>query len=443
MKRNLNSSLVFLFLIIMVAFIIRATCNRLDYMSEGAPDQYGYEASQIAGSVAAGHGFGNPYPLVPTGPTALMPPAYIYLLAAIYKELGVQTDASYIAATTLSGLFSALACIPIFWLGRRVANDAVGLCGAAFWAVFPSAVILTTGPFAGVWDTALSMLLAASVLAAVVQIRDTDRTRAWIGLGLLCALALEVNPAIFSVLPFLFAWLVWQLYQRRSKWLRLPAAAVLMIVLGCAPWALRNWVTFHHFIPFRSNFGLELWLGNNQFEDHDLFPDWRSPYNSWPEQARLTQIGETAFMQQKKAAAIKYIEAHPRQTVRSIYTRFAVIWTGLDVRVSAVWGGMSAATRTFYVINLLLVICGWSGMWVMFRHGSPLAWPFLIYLVFYPAVYYITHAQLRYRHPIDPALTVLSTFAVFCAARAVSRRFLGVSPPSSSAAEALPSPAAD
>ena len=443
MNKKLNKSLAILFLIMLVAFIVRATCNRLDYMSEGAPDHYGYEASQIAASVAAGHGFGNPYPLIQTGPTALMPPGYVYLLAGIYKMFGIQTAASYLAATTLSGIFSTLVCIPIFLLGRRVGGDAMGLAAAGFWAVFPSAVSVTIGPGAGVWDTALSTLCAALILLATLRVRESDRSRAWIGYGLLCALTMQVNPAILSVLVFLFVWLGWRLYEHRRKWIRLPALAGLIIVLGCAPWAARNWITFHRFIPFRSNFGLELWLGNNQYEDHDLFPDWRSPYASWIETRRFAQIGEIAFMAEKKSEAIQHIKSHPWETVRSIYLRFVITWTGIAVRIADIWGMLVWSARMALIVNLVFVVLGWTGLWALFRQRSALAWPFAAYLVFYPAVYYVTHAQLRYRHPVDPALTVLSTFAVFCAARGLARHFAGASAKSSPAVEPHAWPASD
>jgi 4-amino-4-deoxy-L-arabinose transferase-like glycosyltransferase len=443
MKMKLDRSLAVLFLIMLVAFIVRATCNRLDYMSEGAPSQYGYEASQVAASVAAGHGFGNPYPLIRTGPTALMPPGYIYLLAGIYKVFGIQTAASYLAATTLSGIFSTLVCIPIFLIGRRVGGDAMGLAAAGFWAVFPTAVSLTTGPISGVWDTALSTLCAALILVATLRVRDSDRSGAWIGYGLLCALTIQVNPAILSVLVFLFAWLAWQLYEHRRKWLRLPALAGLIIVLGCAPWAVRNWITFHHFIPFRSNFGLELWLGNNEYGDHDLFPDWRSPYFDWVQTRRFAEVGEVAFMAEKKSQAIQHIRTHKWETVRSVYWRFVITWTGVVIRITDAWGLMVWYTRMTLIVNFVFVILGWTGLWVMFRQRRALAWPFAAYLVFYPAVYYVTHAQLRYRSPVDPALTVLATFAVFCAARAPARRFAGASAQSSPAIEPQPWPASD
>ncbi len=43
---------------------------------------FGYETGRVARSIATGHGFSSPYS-EPTGPTALIPPAYTYLLAGV------------------------------------------------------------------------------------------------------------------------------------------------------------------------------------------------------------------------------------------------------------------------------------------------------------------------------------------------------------------------
>jgi 4-amino-4-deoxy-L-arabinose transferase-like glycosyltransferase len=132
----------------------------------------------------------------------------------------------------------------------------------------------------------------------------------------------------------------------------------------------------------------------------------------------MADVGEIAFMREKKAQAIEHIETHRLETLRSVYMRFIVIWTGTSVRVKDVWPMMTWPNRISFAINALLVICGWAGLWAMFRLRNPLAWPFFAYLVFYPAVYYVTHATLRYRHPVDPALTVLASYAIVCGARA-------------------------
>ncbi len=420
MKRKLNRNATLLFLIMLVAFIWRATYNRLDLMEEGVPGQYGYETSQVAKSIVTGHGFGNPYPLIQTGPTAIMPPVYPYLLAGIYKVFGVHSSASYLVATSLSGLFSTLICIPIFFLGRRLGGDICGLVAAGLWAVFPTANALTTGPVSGVWDTTLSVLCAALVLSATLAVRDSDRIRTWAAYGLLLAFALEVNPSIFSTLPFLFLWLCWELRKRRRSWMKLTASAVLLAVLGCTPWCVRNYAVFHRFVPFRSNLGLELWLGNNP-DFHDIFPDWRSPYTSRIETEQFARLGEMEFMREKKHKAIAYMTSNPWATARATYYRFIITWTGLAVRLEDIWPEFKWADRLTFAFNIAIAIGGWMGVWLLVRRRSDYAMPFLIFLVFYPAVYYLTHSSLRYRHPIDPALMVLTTFCVASAVKAARR----------------------
>jgi hypothetical protein len=46
------------------------------------------------------------------------------------------------------------------------------------------------------------------------------------------------------------------------------------------------------------------------------------------------------------------------------------------------------------------------------RSRNPDATPYALVILSYPAVFYITHGSGRYRHPIDPVLTLLAVFAV-------------------------------
>ena len=43
------------------------------------------------------------------------------------------------------------------------------------------------------------------------------------------------------------------------------AAAILAVIVVLSPWIARNYETFHQFIPVRSGFGLELYIGNNGY----------------------------------------------------------------------------------------------------------------------------------------------------------------------------------
>jgi hypothetical protein len=46
---------------------------------------------------------------------------------------------------------------------------------------------------------------------------------------------------------------------------------------------------------------------------------------------------------------------------------------------------------------------------------SPPVFPFAVFPVVFPCLYYLTHADLRYRHPIDPIVCVLAAMAVVAA----------------------------
>jgi hypothetical protein len=38
--------------------------------------------------------------------------------------------------------------------------------------------------------------------------------------------------------------------------------------------------------------------------------------------------------------------------------------------------------------------------------------PYIFVLLFFPPVYYITHSELEYRHPIEPLMVVLAAYGV-------------------------------
>src|ERR1700749_788481 len=53
-------------------------------------EQFGWEVGWVARALASGHGFSSPvWPI--TGPTAMVPPLYTFLLAGIFKLFGIYT----------------------------------------------------------------------------------------------------------------------------------------------------------------------------------------------------------------------------------------------------------------------------------------------------------------------------------------------------------------
>jgi len=389
---------------------------------------FGYETGRIAQSIAEGKGFSSPLS-VETGPTIWLTPVYPYLLAGVFKICGVYTYRSLMAIVTLNDIFSALTCIPIFYIGKRLAGTAVGACAAWYWAIFPNAVLMS---FLWIWDTSLAALAAALILWATMAIGDSKRVKDWIGYGLLWGAGLMVNAAIFALAPFLFMWLALRVRKKvpgRQTWLKLPAVALIFLGIVCVPWTVRNYVVFHQVIVFRSNFGLELWLGNNDRVPDTWSPDLH-PNDYAPEREKFAKLGEIEYMRQKQSEAIQFMEGHPRDTLRFFWRRFADNWMGTWEPLQDRWSKLSLVNRSFLASNISLSLLSLLGVLFLYREKNEYAFPLATFPLIYPIVYYVTHSSLRYRHPIDPVMVVLAIFALAYPVRVLIQRSRNASVPS-------------
>jgi hypothetical protein len=262
------------------------------------------------------------------------------------------------------------------------------------------------------------------IVWATLAVRESKRTRDWAAYGLLWAFGLMLNPAILSVLPFLLLWLGSQLRKENGHWLKLPAVAALLITMGCIPWTARNYLTFHKLIPMRSNFGLELWLGNNS-QVTDTLARWLHPDGYPPEREKFVQMGEIAYMQAKQHEAVQFIASHPRDEMRFLWHRFMDNWTGTSEPIPDIWRFLGWQGQLTLGTNILLSLLSMVGVLLLFRRERREAWLFAVFPVVYPVIYYVTHTSARYRHPIDPILCVLASFSIGAAFTAVAH---GLSP---------------
>jgi 4-amino-4-deoxy-L-arabinose transferase-like glycosyltransferase len=382
------------------------------------PPSFGYETGRIARSIALGKGFSSPLNNLESGPTIWLTPIYPYLLAGIFKLFGVYSYASNIIAAALNLLFAALTCFPIYYAGKRVAGAAVAVGAAWMWVFLPLAIMI---PIQWIWDTSLTALLSAAILWATLEIRDSQRTRDWILYGLLWGAGLMVNAALLSLMPFLLGWLIWERRKQTLPWFRATVFAIVTMCLCCVPWTIRNYVVFHEFVVFRSNFGLELWLGNNK----DVPDTWTGdlhPNDDWNERMKYLHMGELAYMREKQHEAIHFMVTHPADVTRFFWRRFADTWTLSWESLQGIWGRISPSARLILSSNLIEVFFGFFGLYLLARQKNPYMFPVASYPLFFPAVYYVTHPSWRYRHPIDPVMMVLAAYGIACVVRAPFRR---------------------
>ena len=365
------------------------------------------ETGNIAYSLAAGHGFSSPY-WQKTGPTAWLTPVYPALVAVIFKMFGIHTSHSFFAIVFLNILFSTATCVPVFYIGKRVGELGVASGAAWLWAIFPNAIMI---PYEWVWDTSLAALLLATILWATLELADARSARAWCGYGLLWGFALMTNPSLGSLLPLLLGWAAYRAWKKGQLHLSRPTLACAIAVLCCVPWTVRNYLAFHRFIPLRSNFAFELWLGNNeQFDEQSQVVPAADPERA--EIRKYVHMGETAFMQDKWQKATDFMRAHPRLEITLFAQRFVATWTGVEKPIESFRDTDSPLVRLVLISNTLAALGALCGIVALLRSRNIYAFPLAAGPIVYPVIYYVTHTSLRYRHPIDPILLLLAAIAV-------------------------------
>jgi len=125
-----------LFWMVLIALIVRLSWIAIGhtYKFKTTDDNFsfGWEMGRIAASIASGHGFSNPFG-PQTGPTAWEPPLYPYLAAGVFHIFGIYSRASAFVLLAINSVFSALTCIPIFLIARRIFSEKVAVGSAWAW----------------------------------------------------------------------------------------------------------------------------------------------------------------------------------------------------------------------------------------------------------------------------------------------------------------------
>ena len=186
--------------------------------------------------------------------------------------------------------------------------------------------------------------------------------------------------------------------------------AVCLAILVCIPLTVRNAVQFHRFIPIRSNFPFELWMGNNPI--YDQRSRQLNRITRYEEAHRYSQLGETAFLEEKGRAAKEFIRTHPALTLQLVANRAVAFWMGTPAPWRDFQRADSNLARFVFFWNALTILGASAGLACLFFARRWLLLPVAAFPLAFPLVYYATQASLRLRHPCDPALALLMALAV-------------------------------
>jgi 4-amino-4-deoxy-L-arabinose transferase-like glycosyltransferase len=363
---------------------------------------FGWEMGRIAASLASGHGFSSPFGPA-TGPTAWEPPLYPYLTAGVFLVLGIYSKASALVLLSLNSVFSALTCIPIFLIARRIFSGKVAVGSAWAWALLPNIIFWCTR---AIWETSLAALLLTTIFWLALTLEEREGWLAWFQFGLLWGVTALSSTSLLSFLPASGLW-VWYRRARRGK--RSFAGVVLasVVFLACiAPWLVRNYETFGKFIFIRDNFGAELRLGNGNGAG-GTWMEYLHPTQDIYALRQFEAMGELPYIAMRKRQALDYIRADYTRFATLCVRRFVYFWAGPPKDTQPEW--MGAAKNSLFLAWSVLAF--W-GLGRALRLRKPGAWLLLWVFLLYPAIYYFVYCIPRYRHPIEPEMAILAVFVV-------------------------------
>jgi hypothetical protein len=107
----------------------------------------------------------------------------------------------------------------------------------------------------------------------------------------------------------------------------------------------------------------------------------------------------------RKREALDYIEADYWRFFKLCVKRFVYYWAG-PARLAQVWWLAQVKNSLFLASSVLLF---W-GLGLALRQHKPGAWLLFWLILLYPAIYYLVFPNQRYRHPIEPEMTILAVY---------------------------------
>ena len=392
-------------MIVVAALISHDTNHTLNYNDFGWES---WEMGWVARSIVLSHGFSSPF-LPLTGPTALVPPLYPYLIAGIFKLFGLNTVKVAFALLGFNSLCSALTCIPLYFLVLNSLNRRAARIAALGWAVYPFAIYFAADR---VWDYALTGLLFSCCLLLAQRLHKRSPL-SWAGFGLLFGVTVLSNPSVVTMLPILL--LIAMVKVLRGPGLRTALTNALIasaaFILVCTPWTVRNQRVMHSSFFMRDGFWLEFYAGNNG-DTTASNSAWVHPASNPVEMTRYQQLGEIAYMAEKRDLSLDFVHHHLAFFAVASVRRIVRFWTGFwSFSPSYLkFEPMDLPNVPFCLFLLFFMIRGLHRWWLQDKAA---VLPYLMAVLIFPFPYYFTHASMDYRMPIEPIIIVLVTIGLF------------------------------
>lgn len=309
-----------------------------------------------------------------------------------------------------------LAGLAILWLGHHLTvrwfGPAAGLCGLALLAFWPNLIAFTS-------ILSSELFFIALVLAGLVFWQRPGRhpMADLLLAGLIWGLAAYIRPVILLV-PVALALVDLRDGPRRFVTTALEAGiALLLILLVSLPWTIRNQTVMGEAIMISTNFGANLWMGNN--------PDSDGGYMSLPPEVdTMSEVERNAYLKDRAKA---FMVEHPGQALALLGRKLVrlnaretigIAWNEAALQARIGPAGVRAAKLVATGYWYLILLGGFAGIGLLIRQDGAVASLFnppAALWGYFTALHTVIVADDRYHMAASPfiaSLAALSCLAI-------------------------------
>jgi hypothetical protein len=374
------------------------------------------EYGVVAENLVAGKGFVGGGWLGPEGPTALNVPVYSLFLASF---LYLHVPLPYLWIEMFQALLSASLILLIPEILRLLTGGRKGyLISACLTAVYPPFIYFPKQISPAIFAT----FFTALSLWCCLDLFEQPRVSRAVVAGFFWGIAVQVEPIALAIVPTMLG-VRWLFSNRgRSVPANLGQSVLIAALVGMgmlAPWTIRNQRVFGHFIPLKTSFGLNFWMGNNPAATGHQYTEDGKPIVSTIDPQTLSVLAsmdEASRYQYLQREGMDWIRSHPDRfaelTLKRVYYFWVMSPTFLVTTENIQEPLLLYYLRMWLQIPVLL-LAAVGGVLAYRNRERRLLVAALSWMVVFTAPYAISVAgNTRFRLPAEPALLLLGGYGI-------------------------------
>ena len=376
-----------------------------------------------------GSAFGLPEPrhTVVYEPAITRGPVYPVFLAGVYYLWGHEADMdplgwwdmSWDRVRIVQAVLDALICLFLFWGVRLVYTDrytpaflAAALYSISVYNIYYTRMLLS--------ESITTFLIAIGIVTSIMVMKS-GRTGFWIIGGAAFGLASLARPEYLLFPFFLAAFIIFIQRHQMKGAMRSCAWLIIGLILVIAPWTVRNYKTFHQFIPtsvgavglnlFNGTYENGEWQGWGKYPDN-LFesPEMKKEVKAWESKLvyhlRRGTIGLQDYDQRFKAMALSAIMEDPIKCVGVWINRLPQLWYQNYIQMYTYREPSGIWFIFYFIFSALALILIKKEMRIFYA-------PIILLFVYMNLVYLPFHIEPRYSVTMYPGLCLLAALGLW------------------------------